>query len=205
MDGDAPRAAAIATVAALLTVHLAADARGVPWLRAAGKLGASAAFVGLALALGVGGPLGQGILAGLALSAVGDALLLSARQPAFLAGLVAFLLAHVAYAVAFASASRPSLLALVGVAAFTAAALRWLWPSLGALRVPVVVYCAAISAMLWLALGVDRPEIRVGAALFYLSDLLVARDRFVRPGIANRLVGLPLYYAGQVLLALAVG
>jgi uncharacterized membrane protein YhhN len=58
--------------------------------------------------------------------------------------------------------------------------------------------------MLWLALGVDRTEIRLGAALFFASDLLVARDRFVRPGLANRLVGLPLYYAAQVLLALAV-
>jgi hypothetical protein len=51
---------------------------------------------------------------------------------------------------------------------------------------------------------VARPEVRAGALLFYLSDLAVARDRFVRPGLANRLVGLPLYYAGQVLLALAL-
>jgi uncharacterized membrane protein YhhN len=205
VDAEALRAAAIATVAALLGVHLAADARGACALRAVGKLGASAAFLALALALRAGGPLEGGILAGLTLSAVGDALLLSERRPAFLAGLVAFLLGHVAYAVAFAGSSRPSLLALLAVVAVTAAALAWLWPSLGALRAPVVLYCAAISVMLWLALGVDRAEVRLGAALFYASDLLVARDRFVRPGFANRLIGLPLYYAGQVLLALAIG
>jgi uncharacterized membrane protein YhhN len=43
-----------------------------------------------------------------------------------------------------------------------------------------------------------------GAALFYLSDLAVARQRFVAPGFENKLIGLPLYYAGQLLLASAV-
>jgi len=47
--------------------------------------------------------------------------------------------------------------------------------------------------------------VRVGAVLFFLSDLLVARDRFVAPGFGNRLLGLPLYYAAQLLLASAVG
>ena len=198
------RATAIALVAALLSVHLWADARGARALRAAGKLGASAAFVAVALARGVEGALGHGILTGLVLSVVGDALLLSSRRAAFLAGLGTFLLAHVAYALAFAGVARPSAVVALAVAAITLAVLRWLWPRLGAMRTPVVLYCAVITAMLWLALGVDRPEIRAGAALFYASDLLVARDRFVRPGLANRVVGLPLYYAAQLLLALAV-
>jgi uncharacterized membrane protein YhhN len=44
----------------------------------------------------------------------------------------------------------------------------------------------------------------VGASLFYLSDLFVARNRFVKKEYVNRLVGLPLYYTGQYLLALSV-
>src|SRR5512142_2547352 len=48
--------------------------------------------------------------------------------------------------------------------------------------------------MLVLALGVANPLTRLGAALF---DLTVARDRFVRPGLATRVVGRPLYYTGQ--------
>lgn len=195
---------AIVSVAGLLAMHLVAEARGARALRAAGKLGASAAFVALALSLGVEGAFGRGILAGLVLSALGDALLLSPRRAAFLGGLVVFLLAHVAYAVAFAGVARPLAAVAVLVVAVTGAALRWLWPNLGDMRVPVVAYCAVISAMLWLALGVDRAEVRFGALFFYLSDLLVARDRFVRPGFVNRLVGLPLYYAGQLLLALAI-
>ena len=44
----------------------------------------------------------------------------------------------------------------------------------------------------------------LGAVLFLLSDLSVARDRFVAPGFVNRLWGLPFYYGGQVLLAASV-
>ncbi len=188
-----------------LAVHLAAERRGVAWLRAAGKVGASACFVALALSLGPQGRFGLAVLAALVLSLLGDALLLSARKPAFLAGLVAFLLAHVAFAVAFAPASRPSGLALAAILAVTAAVVRWLWPHAGELRGPVVAYAAVIAAMLWLALGFPAGAVRLGAALFWLSDLTVARDRFVRESFANRLVGLPLYYAGQLLLASTVG
>ena len=43
--------------------------------------------------------------------------------------------------------------------------------------------------------------ILIGAIAFYLSDLSVARDRFVTPAFYNRLWGLPLYYAAQFVLA----
>ena len=69
---------------------------------------------------------------------------------------------------------------------------------------PVLVYCAVITLMLFTALGVNSPAIRLGAILFVLSDVFVARQRFVAPGHLNPLVGLPLYYAGQYLLAWAL-
>ena len=191
--------------AAFLAVHLAAERRGIPWLRAAGKLAATASFVGLAVSRGPHDRFGLSVLAALVLSLVGDALLLSARKPAFLAGLVAFLLAHVAYVVSFVPLARPSPLVLAAILAVTAGVVRWLWPHAGELRVPVLAYAVVIAAMLWLALGVPRVAVQAGAALFWLSDLTVARDRFVRASFANRLVGLPLYYAGQLLLASTVG
>ncbi len=43
-----------------------------------------------------------------------------------------------------------------------------------------------------------------GAVSFYVSDLSVARDRFLAPGFSNRIWGLPLYYGGQPLLAWSV-
>ena len=196
---------AAAATAALVALHLVGERRGAPALRAAGKLGASAVFVAVGVAAGTEGPFRRAILVALALSALGDALLLSRRKPLFLGGLVAFLLAHVAYAVAFWPASRPSALAGGAILVATAQVLGWLWPHAAELRPAVVAYAGVIAAMVWLALGVDRSAILAGAVLFWLSDLTVARDRFVRPGFVNPLVGLPLYYAAQLLLASAAG
>jgi uncharacterized membrane protein YhhN len=156
-----PVAVAAALLAALVGVHLAADARGRAIPRAAGKLGASAVFVAVALSRGPQGAFDRRVVAGLLLSVAGDALLLSSRRPAFVGGLVAFLLAHVAYVLAFAAVARPSAGAAAAVVLATAAVLAWLWPRLGDLRAAVAVYCAVISAMLWLALGVGRLEVRL--------------------------------------------
>lgn len=41
----------------------------------------------------------------------------------------------------------------------------------------------------------------VAAAAFFVSDLAVARNKFVSPGIVNRLWGLPLYYAANLAFA----
>jgi uncharacterized membrane protein YhhN len=41
--------------------------------------------------------------------------------------------------------------------------------------------------------------------LFYVSDIFVARQRFVRTEFLNRRIGLPLYYGGQFMLAFSVG
>jgi uncharacterized membrane protein YhhN len=194
----------IVAVALLVAAQLAADAKGHPLWRGLTKVAASLGFVAIGFLPGPRGPLAEGLLAGLALSVLGDAALLSVRRGWFLAGLVAFLLAHLAYAASFAAVGRPEPWLLLPVAALILGTLAWLWPRAGVMRWPVVAYGLAIGNMLWLAQGVDRVEVRLGALLFVASDLAVARDRFVRPGLANRAVGLPLYYAAQVLLALAV-
>jgi hypothetical protein len=66
-----------------------------------------------------------------------------------------------------------------------------------------LAYGVIISLMLWAGLGTARSEIWLGALLFYLSDLFVARQRFVVRQPLNPLLGLPLYYAAQYLLAWA--
>lgn len=195
----------VAAVALLLALHLVAEARGMAALRAASKLGASLGFVALALTLGIDPGFDRLVLAALLLSLLGDALLLSAARPMFLAGLVAFLLAHVAYAAAFLGRAPLPLWPLLPLVLLVGLVLRWLWPHLGSMKGPVVAYCLVIAAMVAAAMGVASTAVRVGAVLFFLSDLLVARDRFVAEGLANRLVGLPLYYAAQLLLASAVG
>ena len=50
-----------------------------------------------------------------------------------------------------------------------------------------------------------RGVVFTGALLFYLSDLFVARNRFMEKSFINRLMGLPLYYTAQFLLAFSIG
>lgn len=175
---------------------------------------ASAGFLGAALAAGaLATPYGRAIGFGLALSALGDVLLLArgAERP-FRLGLASFLLAHLVYAAAFLGRGmRPGVAAVAALAAVAAAALalRWLGPHVpSAMRVPVRAYVVVISAMLVCAAGAVAsprgPTILLGAGLFYVSDLAVARERFVASSFWNRAWGLPVYYAGQLLLAASV-
>jgi len=174
---------------------------------------ASGAFIALAVVLGDPTSTGSGqgfaaggystwILIGLVLGAAGDIALIFPRG--FAAGLALFLLGHLAYIAACAQlvapADWPSYPALAPIAC-GAGALLWLWPNLGKLRVPVILYVAAISAMVVAALAVGDTILTAGALLFFASDLAVARNRFVAPGFTNRAWGLPAYYAGQLLFA----
>ena len=153
------------------------------------------------------------IVAGTVLSWAGDLLLIPKKTSrAFLLGLVSFLLAHVAYAGAFLTLGVPDARAwwiVLPLAVVAAVVLGWLWPRLDRrFRIAVPTYMAVISTMLAGAVAASpRPGgwmIGAGAGLFYLSDLFVARNRFVSPGFVNRAVGLPLYYAGQWLLVLSI-
>jgi uncharacterized membrane protein YhhN len=203
---------AAAVIAGAVAALLAAIRAGDRALEVLSKTTASASFVVLGLLrLGGAGGVGSWIVVGLVLCAAGDLLLLGHGR-SFDLGLLAFLLGHGAYVVAFATALppaawwRPAVLPL-GLAA--AAVLRWLWPHLGRRRLPVTAYVVAISAMVWGAVAVARGGVlpataAVGAILFYLSDLAVARQRFVKAEFLNRGIGLPLYYAGQVLIAISV-
>jgi len=44
----------------------------------------------------------------------------------------------------------------------------------------------------------------LGAVLFYVSDICVARQAFVEKSYLNPLLGLPLYFGGQVLIAYSI-
>ena len=208
-------ASALSVVACAVFVGglLVAERRDVGVARAVCKLGASSAFVAFALSLGAATTTyGIFVLAALLLSWVGDALLLSSAERVFLGGLAAFLLAHVAYSVAFWVSGLPGLvfpLALLCFGVVGVLVLRWLWPHLTAGdRPPVVAYIVVIVVMCAAATDFSRAAgslvPAVGAACFMASDVAVARDRFVVQSVANRLWGLPLYYFAQLLLAWTV-
>ncbi len=178
---------------------------------AVAKVAASCGMIAAALASGAAhSSYGQILLAGLALSWIGDVLLIpqGARGP-FVAGLASFLAAHLAYAAAFPLRglhAKAALAALLLTLPAAGAVLRWLAPHVPpGLRWPVRAYGVAITGMVVVAAGATAASgdgrILAGALGFYLSDLAVARERFVRPGFENPAVGLPLYYGGQLLLA----
>jgi uncharacterized membrane protein YhhN len=177
------------------------------------KMVASTGFLAVAVAVGAAETgFGRLVIAALTLSWLGDLFLSYTGRAPFLAGLGAFLLAHVAYVVAFVergvSEPHPLEPAAIGILAVLVG--RWLLPFVAApMRGPVIAYIVAISAMVIFAGATAQfdadSRLRLGAVAFFVSDLTVARDRFVAPGFANRAVGLPLYYAGQLLLAWSAG
>ncbi len=157
------------------------------------------------------------VLAGLIFCLGGDVFLALPQKRMFLLGLVSFLIGHILYVMAFfgvAGLGQWTLIgSLVGIGV-SGWVYRWLRPHLGAMNGPVLAYIIVITVMVsgaWSVLGDSRliPTGRImvfgGALLFYLSDIFVARDRFLKTSFLNRLVGLPIYYAGQFLLAFSVG
>ena len=178
---------------------------------------ASATFVAVAIAGGHGwSAYGIWIVVALAFSFIGDLLLIPKSDAIFQAGIVAFALAHIAFILAFFAHGMnvpDLLLALVPLAIVGFLIARALVPRVDAVLRPAVIgYAVILTVMLACANGAFRASATSGyngvvlfaAVLFYLSDLSVARDKFVKEAFDNRLIGLPLYYAAQLLFALSV-
>jgi uncharacterized membrane protein YhhN len=157
------------------------------------------------------------LLVGLICCLAGDVFLALPQDRMFRMGLVSFLLGHVFYVISFFYATDVSKWTWIGgLAVFAVSALvfYWLRPHLGDMLLPVVAYIVVITVMVVGACTVlgdaglnpaGRLLLFAGAVSFYLSDLFVARDRFLKSEFTNRLIGLPMYYFGQFLLAFSVG
>ena len=157
------------------------------------------------------------LLIGLIFCLGGDVFLALPREKMFLFGLVSFLLGHIFYVGCFFYVADLSHWSWIGVGIGLVASgsvFFWLRPYLGPMLRPVIAYIVVITVMLvggWTVLcdaGVElsgRLMVFGGALSFYVSDLFVARDRFLKTEFKNRLIGLPLYYFGQFLLAFSVG
>lgn len=148
------------------------------------------------------------LLLGLIFSWWGDLFLLWRHSILFFLGLVAFLLAHISYIVAFLLAQVDVYLFLSAFLIFAIPGLGvglWLSPNLGAMRIPVYIYIVIITLMLSLAVGVWASmglwNLSLGALMFYISDIFVARDRFKVSDKWNLVIGGPLYFFGQLFIA----
>lgn len=156
-------------------------------------------------------PGGAALWLGLALtgSLAGDVFLM--LEGRFIPGLVAFLLAHLAYIVLFRQSTRwwpmrPVLVGCLGYAVLMVAVL-WAGGLPAGLRGPVAVYALVIALMAAQAIGRawtlrDRGSVlvAVGAIAFLASDTLLALNRFVSPLPASAVWVLSTYYAAQCLI-----
>jgi len=138
----------------------------------------------------------------------------------FVAGLVAFLLAHIAYIVGFNATFPPVNLVTLILAIMVGLVVVRLYRSISRglvasgnemLKLPVLVYSIVISLMLLSALiTLVRPEwssssalmVSCGALLFFLSDASLAWNKFVRPIRYGKLIVIVTYHLGQIFIIL---
>ena len=153
---------------------------------------------------------------GILFSLVGDVLLMISLDRMFIFGLVAFLLAHVAYLVGFQNE-------LIGITSWSVllivilsiSAVRVIRRIVSAIRTkgqtrlvnPVIVYSIVITVMLYAAMTtISNPEwmanaslfVSAGAFLFYISDLILAWNKFVSPIKNGRILNIAAYHLGQI-------
>lgn len=150
-------------------------------------------------------PVGALTSAAFVACAAGDGFLLS-KERYFLHGLAAFLLGHVLFVADFAMrASGPPPLPLVAVMVVAAGAVLWrIMPTLkGILRVAVPVYALALGAMV-AAAGAVSELAMAGAAIFVVSDSVLALNRFARPVPGAEIIVMTTYYAAILAIAAAV-
>ncbi len=150
------------------------------------------------------------LMAALTASLAGDVFLMLPGNY-FIPGLASFLIAHLFYIALFGQgvpwfASRLALLGTLGVGA---AMYAWIWPGLTdpVLRIAVAAYVSVIALMVAQAIGRatqlrDPAAIAValGAAVFMLSDSLIAVNRFVQALPLVSLWVLGTYYLAQFLI-----
>jgi uncharacterized membrane protein YhhN len=209
--------AGLALVAALLygLRHAAAEEKGAA---GAAVKTASTGLLAMTLALQPGAEWFWLILLGLGLGALGDLCLALKGERMFLAGVGAFGLGHLAYAggillrsaaLGFDGISVAEAVALAVLLALVLSTEVWLAPRTGGLRGPVRAYVGLIGAMglaaILIPVAPGQGLLRSGAALFVLSDLMLAVQMFVLrdPGVKlwMSLALWPAYWAGQALIA----
>ena len=159
---------------------------------------------------------------GLLFSLLGDILLLFPADKLFLVGLIAFLLTHIFYLFGFRQQMlAPSAWSLVLVFVILLNAVRLLRRIVGSMRArgqnrlvyPVIVYGLVISLMLFAAMSTLSDHdwdtgaaflVSIGAFLFWISDLMLAWNKFVSPLKTGRLVIVAAYHIGQISLIAGV-
>jgi uncharacterized membrane protein YhhN len=138
------------------------------------------------------------LLTALTFSWIGDIILLFADKGElyFIFGLVAFLLSHVVYIVLFSKQQTTRTnnnkvvfwLGILAILAYFFIMIDTLFPKLGVLKIPVLVYAVVITTMLFFAFKGSlkwaipaNNYILIGAIVFVSSDSILAFNKFYAP------------------------
>ncbi len=156
------------------------------------------------------------LIAAFALALGGDIALMFDGEPAFLAGLGSFFVAHLALVAVFVHGlPAAELLAALplwslGFVVYAVALFTWLLPKTGDLRWPVVAYGAVLTGMVLTSAAaqaaLDTPATQLtlaGALLFAFSDSVLAIRQFVGPYRAAQPLILSSYWLAIGLIAAA--
>ena len=127
------------------------------------------------------------LIPALILSSIGD-IFLALPPRFFVHGLVSFLIAHLFYIVLFLQFRRPTLTAkdgfvALGLTLYGIGLVALLYPSLGPMTVPVIVYAGVLLVMGFSAslCAFPAPMIFIGALVFISSDSGIAINKFLMP------------------------
>jgi uncharacterized membrane protein YhhN len=151
------------------------------------------------------------IIAGLLFSLAGDVFLMLPRDY-FMQGLASFLVAHLFYIAAFMfeSGRALSLWGSIPFLIYSGLMFRLLWPYLGKMRLPVMLYMLAILIMgwtgmsRWMLTGQPGSLLAIfGALLFIASDSLLALEKFKSRFRSAQFLILTTYFTAQWLIALS--
>jgi uncharacterized membrane protein YhhN len=152
------------------------------------------------------------IIVGIAFSLAGDVFLML-PQNTFVFGLVSFLIAHIFYIFAYRSVSGFHLTWWLALpyTIYGFFMLYLLWPHVGDLRIPVIIYAAVLMIMGWQAAeqwwhvrDTSMLLAMIGAILFILSDTTLALTKFRAPVPQRDLIIMSTYYGAQLLIAWSV-
>lgn len=159
---------------------------------------------------------------GIIFSLAGDILLMFSLDRFFIFGLAAFLLAHLAYVLGFnipmPEFSVWGIVFAVMVSLGGARIIRRILDALASkgqahLRMPIIIYSTVISFMLLSAMiklmditwgASEALLVSGGAFLFYISDIILAWNKFVAPIQHGRIYNIGAYHIGQIILIAGV-
>lgn len=161
------------------------------------------------------------LLTALLFSWIGDVILLftDISEIYFILGLIAFLFAHITYCVLFnkqkfnrKERNKPVFITgSILIAVYLVAMISFLMPSLGDLKLPVIVYASIISIMFLFAFNglltwknPGNQLVFFGALIFLISDSILAINKFYFPIYKSSFFIMFTYLVAQYLIVIGI-